>query len=92
MVIDAGFGQQMPLYEHESVNHERGFVGSDGGNTNTIEGNWYGVKRTTPVRKRNKKQVQGCLFEFMWRRQNEKNLWNGLVRALMDIEYDTASE
>jgi ISXO2-like transposase domain len=85
--IDAGYGYVLPLYEHEQVNHERGFVGDDGRHTNTIEGTWYAVKRKVPVRKRNKKQIQGCLFEFIWRRQNEGNLWNGLVRTLMEVDY-----
>jgi ISXO2-like transposase domain len=47
--IDAGYGYVMPLYQHEQVNHER-YVGSDGRNTNTIEGTWFAVKRKVPVR------------------------------------------
>ena len=88
MVIDAGYGYDMPLYEHEAVNHERGFVGSDGRHSNTIEGTWYAVKRTCPVKKRKKKWIPGCLFQFMWRRVNEGNLWNALIRALVEIRYD----
>ena len=88
MVIDAGYGYEMPLYEHEAVNHERGFVGSDGRHSNTIEGTWYAVKRACPVKKRNKSWIPGCLFQFMWRRVNEGNLWNALIRALVDIRYE----
>jgi ISXO2-like transposase domain len=92
ITMDAGHGFQMPLYQHEAVNHDRGFVGSDGRHTNTIEGTWFGVKRGTPVRKRNKKQISGCLFEFIWRRDNEGNLWNALVRALVEIRYLLSDE
>lgn len=75
-------------YTHELVNHERSYVDKRTGiHTNTIEGTWYAVKRWVPVRKRTKKQLQGCLFEFIWRRYNEGNLWNGLMRVLRDIRY-----
>ena len=74
-------------YVHEKVNHSKEFVTEDGIHTNTIEGTWCGVKQVTPVRKRTKKGLLGCLFEFIWRRSNEGNLWNGIIQALKDILY-----
>lgn len=42
------------------------------------------------MRKRTNKQLQGCLFEFVWRRRNEgtSNLWNGLMAALHNVCYN----
>ena len=78
----------MPIYEHERVNHEIGYKNyKTGCHTNTIEGNWYAMKRTVPERKRNNKQLQGCLFEFIWRRDNECDLWRALMRVLGEVEY-----
>jgi ISXO2-like transposase domain len=77
-------------YKYEAVNHSEHFVDPDTGvHTNTIEGTWFAVKRSVPVRQRTKKHLQGCLFEFIWRRRNEGNLWNGLMRALQDVRYET---
>ena len=75
-------------YVHEKVNHSKEFKTHDGVHTNTIEGTWNGVKRVTPIRKRTKRNLPGCLFEFIWRRRNEANLWNGLIQALKDIFYE----
>ncbi|CAB9527715.1 DDE_Tnp_IS1595 [Seminavis robusta] len=87
--MDLGDGLSLPLYEWEGVNHSLHFKDPETGvHTNTIEGTWNGVKRSIPVRRRTKKQVQGCLFEFIWKRRNEGNLWNGLLAALRDVKYD----
>ena len=75
-------------YTHEKVNHSEGFINDKGVHTNNIEGTWNAVKRLTPVRKRTKQDLQGCLFEFIWRRRNHGNLWNGLMRALQDVSYE----
>ena len=75
-------------YVHEKVNHSVEYVTEEGVHTNTIEGSWSGVKRVMPVRKRTVKALPGCLFEFIWRRRNEGNLWNGLMRALEDVSYN----
>ena len=74
-------------YVHEKVCHKHEFVSEEGVHTNTIEGTWSGIKRVTPVRKRTKKCLPGSLFEFIWRRRNQGNLWNGLMQALKDIIY-----
>jgi len=75
-------------YTHERVNHSKWYVDPiTGVNTNPIEGTWTGMKKATPVRCRTKKQVQGCLFAFIWRRENEGNQWNGLIKALREVRY-----
>ena len=74
-------------YIHEKVNHSVEFVTEEGVHTNTIEGTWSGMKRVTPVAKRNQKSLPGCLFEFIWRRRNRGNLWNGLMATLRDVMY-----
>ena len=75
-------------YEYECVNQSKEYVSDEGVHTNTIEGIWFAVKRTVPVRQRTDGQLQGCLFEFIWRRRNEGNLWNGLMRALEEVKYE----
>jgi hypothetical protein len=75
---------------HEKVNHSKEFVTDKGTHTNTMEGTWCEVKQTTPVRKRNKTDLPGCLLEFVWRRRNEGNLWNVLLRALREVFYEDA--
>ncbi|CAB9531661.1 Inherit from opiNOG: protein Hydra magnipapillata [Seminavis robusta] len=87
--MDLGDGLTLPLYQWEGVNHSKHFKDPvTQVHTNTIEGTWNGIKRMVPVHKRTTKQVQGCLFEFIWRRANEGNLWNGLLAALRDVKYD----
>lgn len=76
-------------HTHETACHEREFVNTDtGACTNTIEGTWAGVKCNIPQRKRNKKELQNCLFEFAWRRNNEGNLWNVLLRTSAETKHD----
>lgn len=76
-------------YVHEKVNHSETYVDPENAtHTNNIEGTWNGVKRKVPVQKRTKGKLQSCLFEFIWRRRNQSNLWNGLMRALQDVQYD----
>jgi hypothetical protein len=68
---------------HKTVNHSKNFKDPETGvHTNTIEGTWNGIKLGIPPRNRNKDSVSGHLIEFVWRRKNEANLWNGLLNAL----------
>ena len=78
---------------HESVNHHKWFRDPcTGVHTNNIEGTWHALKRKTPERKRTKRQTQGCTFEFIFRRNNHGNLWNGLIRALAQVRYQESVE
>jgi transposase-like protein len=69
--------------EHQTVNHSQHFVDPETGvHTNTIEATWNGLKIGVPVRARNRNHLQNYLFEFMWRRQNEDDLWSAWLRCL----------
>jgi transposase-like protein len=73
---------------HKTVNHSKNFKDPETGvHTNTIEGTWNGIKLGIPPRNRNKDSVSGHLIEFVWRRKNEANLWNGLLNALKTTYY-----
>jgi transposase-like protein len=73
---------------HLTVNHSQTFVDEDTGvHTNYIEGSWAGIKIRIPVRCRNQRFVQDHLFEFMWRRRHERDLWGGFLGALKDVKY-----
>lgn len=62
--------------EHRTVNHSKHFVNRETNtHTNTIEGNWSGVKRTIPVRCRTMKLIDIYLLRFMLKRnEGAKNL------------------
>jgi transposase-like protein len=69
-------------FNHRTVNHSLFFVGPDGVHTNTIEGCWNGVKLKVAARNRNANDMDDCLLEFIWRRKNNDDLWEGFVDAL----------
>lgn len=73
---------------HTTVNHSKNFRDPVSGTcTNTIEGTHNGVKMTICPRRRTKDMVEGCLWEFIWRRKNSLSLWDGLLNAMRDVEY-----
>lgn len=76
---------------HHTVNHSQHFVDpATGVHTNTIEGTWHGIKYNVPQRHKSKEYTPGHLWEFMWRRQHEGQLWNRLLRAcIARCRYDT---
>ena len=75
-------------YIHRTVNHSVTYVNpEDGTHTNTIEGTWFGIKQGIRPRNRNRKLLDGHLFEFMWRRENAGRLWLGLLEALTETVY-----
>ncbi len=60
---------------HLTVNHSLNFVDSENGvHTNTIEGNWAGVKRCTPVRSRTGSLISLYLVRYMIKRENRNPL------------------
>lgn len=76
-------------YTHQTVNHSRHFVDpATSTHTNTIEGTWAGVKLSVPKRNRTKARINEHLFEFIWRRVNEADLWNAFLHALDDVIYE----
>jgi hypothetical protein len=75
-------------YTHLRVNHSQTFVDEESGAcTNTIEGTWSALKQKIPVRNRT---VVCCdnLWEFIWRRRHESDLWHGFLEALDKVEYE----
>ena len=69
--------------EHRTVNHSRHFVDPDTGvHTNTIEGTWHGIKVGIPERVRRRGMIETHIAEFIWRRQNEGNLWLAFLDCL----------
>jgi transposase-like protein len=74
---------------HLKVNHSETFKDEiTGAHTNTIEGTWFGIKQNINPRHRTAKQISGHLFEFIWRRKNQNNLWNAFIEALKDVHYE----
>jgi IS1 family transposase len=75
-------------YTHLTVNHSKTFVDEEtGACTNTVEGTNNSIKMS--IRPRNR--TTSCddnLWEFVWRRKHENNLWDGFIQALVDIRYE----
>jgi hypothetical protein len=75
-------------YMHLTVNHSRHFVDpTTQVHTNTIEGTWAGIKLGIPRRNRTKDEIDEHLFEFIWRRTNELDLWSAFMCALKEVAY-----
>jgi transposase-like protein len=68
---------------HKQVNHSLSFVDSISNvHTNTIEGNWNGVKISIPARKRTKKLISMQLIRFMIKREYPNNMLEELLTYL----------
>ena len=76
-----------PEYTHKTVNHSIGYKADNGTHTNTIEGTWLGLKINVPYRARTKDFVDGYTIEFVWRRQWENRVWEGLMEALRKVRW-----
>jgi transposase-like protein len=69
--------------EHRTVNHSRHFVDPDTGvHTNTIEGTWHGMKVGIPERVRSDGKIENHIAEFIWRRQNDGDVWSAFLDCL----------
>lgn len=76
-------------YTHRTVNHSVNFVDPITlTHTNTIEGTWAGIKLGIPRRNRVSGEIGVHLFEFIWRRLHENDLWIGFLSALRDVAFD----
>lgn len=82
----AGITEVLNL-EHRTVNHSVEYVSEDGTHTNTIEATWCGLKLLVPKRNRTK-DVEGFLWEYMWRKKNRGRLWAGIIEALKVVAYE----
>lgn len=75
--------------EHLTVNHSVEFVNQEAGvHTNFIEGSWAGIKMRIPIRSRISNEIGEHLFEFIWRRCHEKDLWTAFLSALSEVAFD----
>jgi hypothetical protein len=76
-------------YLHQTVNHSEGFIDSNTlTHTNGIEATWSGIKRRIPIRNRNANTVEMHLLYYIWRRQNNKRLWEALLHSLASTLYE----
>lgn len=74
--------------DHYTVNHSKCYVDPISGcHTNTIEGTWNGIKIRVAPRNRNARDMTEHLLEFIWRRKQEADLWNGLLDAFKKTAY-----
>ena len=71
-----------PPYVHDMVNHEEEIVNKYGHHTNNIEATWSVLKKAMPARYRNKRLLQGFLYELMWCSKHKGCLWDALLMAL----------
>ena len=72
---------------HRTVNHSQYFVDPmTGVHTNTIEGSWAVIKAKIPFRSRTAAYFGMHLLEFIWRRNNKRNLWGAFLTALMNYD------
>ena len=76
--------------QHLSVNHSRNFVDPNTGvHTNTIEGTWHGIKINLSTRHRTESMINGDLLEFIWRRNNNGNLWQAFMEMITNVRFVT---
>ena len=73
---------RIEFYTHDVVIHNVSFINERGEHTNTIEGNWLGVKRNVPLRCKTLNLISPFLSEFIWRRLNNENFWDSLISLL----------
>lgn len=69
-------------YKHQTVNHKEYFKDPvTNVHTNGIEGTWSGIKRSIPIKNRNKKDIVHHLMEYKWRkRYKENNVWKKFLQ------------
>lgn len=76
-------------YMHRKVNHSLYFKDPITGiHTNSIEGTWAAVKSKIAKRYRCEMHLKDHINSYIWRRQNNENLWNALLLALGDYHWN----
>ena len=74
------------FFKHQTVNHSKHFVNRQTNtHTNTIEGNWSGIKRTIPIRSRTWKLIDIYLLRFMLKRNEGSNSLEVLLNYFINI-------
>ena len=75
-------------YTHMTVNHSTTFRDEvTGACTNTVEGTNNAIKMSIHPRQRTI-ECEDNLWEFIWRRTHQGNLWEAFVQALAEIKYE----
>jgi len=70
---------------HSTVNHSVTFVNRETGtHTNTIEGNWAGVKEQVSPVHRTKRYVDLYLVRFVLKRNYKKKMFKKVIKLLLD--------
>lgn len=70
--------------DHQSVNHSQNFSDpATGTNTNTIEGNWSGVKKQVEYTQRTKKTIDYYLIRYMFQRNFKENMFLEVLKILL---------
>lgn len=72
-------------YNHLTVNHSKNFKDPiTGVHTNTIEGNWNGIKQQVPPRCRTEKKIQNYLNLFMLKRNCNNDYLITIIEELIN--------
>ncbi|KII63530.1 hypothetical protein RF11_08060 [Thelohanellus kitauei] len=92
------YSQLTSYYEHLTLNNSQAFINrANGACTNTIEGTWSALKMKISPRNRTnsfnedgeleENTIDQFLGEFLWRRKNSGNLWEGLLKFIREVEF-----
>ncbi|KCZ80739.1 hypothetical protein H312_01838 [Anncaliia algerae PRA339] len=72
-----------PFFSRRTVNHSVTFVDfTNNVHTNTIEGNWAGIKQNLPVQYRTKKRIILYLIRYMIKRNTSNESFNTFIKLL----------
>jgi hypothetical protein len=84
------FIERCKQFSHVRVNHGRGFVDKNNGQTtNRIESTWKGLKSKISKRDRRYGETLGYkIAEYIWRRQNKNSLWKGFLDVIRDTHFE----
>jgi transposase-like protein len=79
-----GYNELSSTYKaHETVNHSRHFKDPETGvHTNSIEGNWFGVKMQIPPRLRTKDKINLYLVRYMILRNEPGHPMEAIIKYL----------
>ena len=71
-----------------TVNHSRTFKDEEtGACTNSVEGTNNAIKMSIHPRNRTT-ECEDNLWEFIWRRKHETDLWKGFLSSLEEVKYE----
>lgn len=77
------------FFGHKTVNHSKEFVNRiENVHTNTIEGNWSGIKRNIPIRNRTRGLINIYLLRFMLYRNNKNTMLRDLMLISLIHKFD----